>query len=40
MVKKNKSFLGRLLDKIDAKLEDKSKEKECCCCKESKNKKC
>ncbi len=33
---KKKSFLGKLIDKLDKKLEVKSKEKKCCC----KNKKC
>jgi hypothetical protein len=40
MVKKNKSFFGRLLDKLDGKLEKEAKQKKCCCCEDSKNKKC
>jgi hypothetical protein len=39
MAKKSKNFLSKLLDKIDNKLEDKSKQKKCCC-KKSKDKKC
>ena len=40
MTKKNKGFLGKLLDNLDMKLENKSQEKKCCCCKNSKDKKC
>ena len=40
MANKNKSFLGKLLDKLDCKLEQKAKEKKCCCCENSKEKKC
>ena len=40
MVEKKKGFFGRLLEKFDQKLEKKSKEKECGCCSDSKDKKC
>jgi hypothetical protein len=32
MAEEKKGFVGRLLDKLDGKLEKKSKEKGCCCC--------
>jgi len=33
MKKENKKgFLGKLFDKMDKKIEKKSKDKECCCC--------
>ncbi len=36
-VEKKKGFIGILLDKLDGNLEKKSKE--CCCCKDNKDKK-
>ena len=35
MAKNKKGFLGKLFDKLDEKLEKKSKEKKCCCCEDS-----
>jgi hypothetical protein len=33
MAEKKKGFFGKLVDKLDKKLEKKSKEKKCSCCK-------
>lgn len=40
MAEKKKGFIGKLFDNLDKKLEQKSKDKKCCCCQDSKNKKC
>ena len=40
MVGKKKGFIGELMDKLDRKLEKKSKEKKCCCCQDPEDKKC
>jgi hypothetical protein len=37
---KKKGFFGKLADKLDEKLEKKSKQKKCCCCSESKEESC
>lgn len=33
-MEKKKGFFSRLFDKMDDKLEEKSKNKRCCCCSE------
>jgi len=35
-----KGFIGRILDKLDGKIEEKSKEEGCGCKKEEKKKRC
>lgn len=40
MVEKKKGFFSKLLDSLDKKIEKKSKDKKCCCCKDAKDKKC
>lgn len=40
MAEKKKGFIGKLLDSLDRKLEKKSKDKKCCCCQDSQDKKC
>ncbi len=40
MVEKKKSFFGKLVDKLDEKLEKKSKEKKGSCCGSSREKSC
>lgn len=40
MVEKKKSFWGKLIDKLDEKLEKKSKEKKGGCCSSSSKKSC
>ena len=36
---KKKSFIKKLMDKLDKKLEEKAKEKPCGCCSDDKSKK-
>lgn len=38
--KKKKGFFAKLIDSFDKKIEEKSKEKKCSCCQDSKNNKC
>ena len=40
MAEKKKGIIARLLENLDKKLETKTKEKKCCCCQDSKDKKC
>jgi hypothetical protein len=40
MTEIKKGFTSRLWNKLDKKLEEKSKEKKCCCCKEPEDKEC
>ncbi len=35
--KEKKGFIARFLDKMDKKLEEKSKNKPCCCCDSNKS---
>jgi hypothetical protein len=37
MSKKKKNFFSEIMDKLDKKLEKKSKEKKCSCCDEDKS---
>lgn len=40
MTEKKKGFFTRLINKLDKKLETKSKQKGCCCSNTKKDKKC
>jgi hypothetical protein len=40
MAEKKKGFFSKLVENLDEKLEKKSKDKKCCCCQDSKDKKC
>jgi hypothetical protein len=40
MAKKKKGFIARLWDNLDKKIDEKSKDKKCCCCKETEDKEC
>lgn len=40
MAEKKIGFFNKLIDKLDNKLEKKSKEKKCGCCQNPKDKKC
>jgi len=40
MTKNKKGFFSKLIENLDKKLENKSKNKKCCCCQDSKNKEC
>jgi hypothetical protein len=37
---KKKSFIKKLMDKLDKRLEEKAKEKPCCCSEEKNKQKC
>ena len=39
MEEKKRGFFSKLIDKLDKKLEAKSKEKKCCCCEDKCSKK-
>ncbi len=40
MTEKKKGFLGKLVDKVDKKMEEKAKKGECCCCGDESNEEC
>jgi len=40
MTEKKKGFFCKLMENLDKKLEKKSKDKQCSCCQDSKDKKC
>jgi len=40
MTEKKKGFFGKLVDKLDKKMEKKAKSKECCCCNSSEDESC
>ncbi len=40
MTEKKKGFVGKLLDKLDKKMEKKAKSEGCCCCGDETNEEC
>ena len=40
MTEKKKGFVGKLVDKLDKKMEKTAKEKGCCCCGDESNEEC